>query len=257
MIHELPVLRELALLAGCSLAVVLLFGRIRVPPIIGFLVTGVLIGPGGFGLVRDQATITTLAEIGVVLLLFTVGLEFSIADLKQLGVRSAVAGLLQVLLTALVVAGALMLAGALAARAIFFGLLLAPSSTALLLRLITDSGSLQSPHGKLTLAVLLAQDLAVIPMAMLVPSLGAWSNGATRTGKPPVEAAMHALVLMVLVAFVFFVARRLVPWLLGRAARGRSRETFLAAIVTVVLGSAFLSEQAGLSLALGAFLAGL
>ncbi|MEP7029287.1 MAG: cation:proton antiporter, partial [Candidatus Eisenbacteria bacterium] len=91
----------------------------------------------------------------------------------------------------------------------------------------------------------------------LVPSLGAWSNGATRAGRPPVEAAMHALVLMVLVAFVFFVARRLVPWLLGRAARGRSRETFLAAIVTVVLGSAFLSEQAGLSLALGAFLAGL
>jgi len=257
MTHELPVLRELALLAGCSLAIILLFRRFRMPPVVGFLMTGIMLGPGGFGLVRDPATISTLAEIGVVLLLFTVGLEFSLADLKRLGARSAIAGLLQVVLTAGIVAGALLLAGAPPALALFFGFLLAPSSTALLLRLITDHGELQSPAGKLQVAVLLVQDLAVIPMAMLTPALGAWASGTPAAAIETGPAVVHALGLIGLVVLAFSVARRAVPWLLARAARGRSRETFLAAVVLVVLGSAFLSEQAGLSLALGAFLAGL
>ena len=102
--HDLPILRELVMLAGCSLAIILLFRKFKLPPVVGFLVTGILLGPGGFGLVKDPATISTLAEIGVVLLLFTVGLEFSIADLKKLGLRAAAAGLLQVVGTAAVVA---------------------------------------------------------------------------------------------------------------------------------------------------------
>jgi CPA2 family monovalent cation:H+ antiporter-2 len=259
MTHDLPVLRELVLLAGCSLAVILLFRRVKLPPVVGFLVTGILLGPGGFGLVRDPATISTLAEIGVVLLLFTVGLEFSIADLRKLGAKAALAGILQVLLTASIVALVLLMAGAHPARAIFFGLLLAPSSTALLFRLITDRGELQAPHGKLITAVLLVQDLAVVPMAMLIPTLAAWTSGgaAAGTAGSPAASALRALGLIVVVVAAFFVARKVAPWLLARASRGRSRETFLAAVVLVALGSAFLSEQAGLSLALGAFLAGL
>ena len=261
--HDLPVLRELVLLAGCSLVVILLFRRVKLPPVVGFLVTGILLGPGGFGLVRDPATISTLAEIGVVLLLFTVGLEFSIADLRKLGAKAALAGILQVLLTASIVALVLLMAGAHPARAIFFGLLLAPSSTALLFRLITDRGELQAPHGKLITAVLLVQDLAVVPMAMLIPTLAAWTSGGAATGAgagaagSPAASALRALGLIVVVVAAFFVARKVAPWLLARASRGRSRETFLAAVVLVALGSAFLSEQAGLSLALGAFLAGL
>jgi CPA2 family monovalent cation:H+ antiporter-2 len=193
MTHDLPVLRELVLLAGCSLAIILLFRRFRMPPVVGFLVTGILLGPGGFGLIRDPATISTLAEIGVVLLLFTVGLEFSIADLRKLGARAALAGLLQVVGTAAVVALVLLMAGAHPARAIFFGLLLAPSSTALVFRLITDRGELQAPYGKLVTAILLVQDLAVVPMAMLIPTLGAWTSGGataswlwrTREGRAP------------------------------------------------------------------------
>jgi CPA2 family monovalent cation:H+ antiporter-2 len=259
MTHDLPVLRELVLLAGCSLAIIFLFQRIKLPPVVGFLVTGILLGPGGFGLVTDRTTIATLAEIGVVLLLFTVGLEFSIADLRKLGAKAALAGLLQVLLTAALVALVLFLAGAHPARAIFFGLLLAPSSTALLFRLITDRGELQAPHGRLITAVLLVQDLAVVPMAMLIPTLGAWTAGgaaASAVGSPG-ENALKAAGLIVVVVAVFFAARKVAPWLLTRASRGRSKETFLAAVVLVALGSAFLSEQAGLSLALGAFLAGL
>lgn len=261
MTHDLPVLRELVLLAGCSLVVILLFRRVKLPPVVGFLVTGILLGPGGFGLVRDPDTISTLAEIGVVLLLFTVGLEFSIADLRKLGAKAALAGILQVLLTASIVALVLLMAGAHPARAIFFGLLLAPSSTALLFRLITDRGELQAPHGKLITAVLLVQDLAVVPMAMLIPTLAAWTSGGAAAGAgaagSPAASALRALGLIVVVVAAFFVARKVAPWLLARASRGRSRETFLAAVVLVALGSAFLSEQAGLSLALGAFLAGL
>src|SRR5688572_11759565 len=139
---DLPVLRELALLAGCSLAVLLLFHRLRLPPVAGFLVTGVLIGPGGLGIVRDPATVRTLAEIGVVLLLFTVGLEFSLTDIRRLGRGAFLAGALQILFTVAVVAGALMAFGAHPARALFFGVLLAPSSTALLFKLLTDSAEL-------------------------------------------------------------------------------------------------------------------
>src|SRR5690348_3597374 len=146
--HDLPVLRELVLLSGCSLVVVLLFRRVKLPPVVGFLATGVLLGPGGFGLIRDHATIATLAEIGVVLLLFTVGLEFSIPDLKKLGLKAAIAGFGQVVVTSFVVALALHLMGTPLPRAVFFGLLLAPSSTALVFRLLTDRNELSSPHGK-------------------------------------------------------------------------------------------------------------
>jgi CPA2 family monovalent cation:H+ antiporter-2 len=255
--HELPVLRELALLAGVSLAVILLFRRIKLPPVVGFLFTGVLLGPGGFGLIRDPETISTLAEIGVVLLLFTVGLEFSLGDLKKLGARAALAGALQVGLTAAVVAVLLLVAGVHPARAIFFGILLAPSSTALVFRLLTDRGELASPHGKLLTAVLLVQDLAVVAMAMLLPVLGEWAGGAGRSGPPVAADALRAGMTIVLAVLAFLMARRIVPWLIDRASRGRSSETFLAAVILIVLGSAVASQAAGLSLALGAFLAGL
>jgi CPA2 family monovalent cation:H+ antiporter-2 len=259
MTHDLPVLRELALLAGCSLAILLLFHRLRLPPVAGFLVTGVLIGPGGLGLVRDPATVRTVAEIGVVLLLFTVGLEFSLTDIRRLGRRAFIAGVLQILFTVTVVAGALMAFGAHPARALFFGVLLAPSSTALLFKLLTDSAELTTPYGRLTTGVLLLQDLAVVPLAVLTPVLAAWAM--TDTGGPTprfgIEPVVSALAVTVLVILAFLGARRVVPWLLARASGVRSRETFLAGVVMVVLGSAFLSEQAGLSVALGAFLAGL
>src|SRR5262245_61957414 len=121
MSHTLPVLGELVLLAGLTLAVSLVFGRLKLPAITGFIVTGALIGPGGFALIQDPRTIHTLAEIGVVLLLFTVGLEFSLADLRALGLRTALAGTLQVVLTAALLTPAFIAAGLHPARAAFFG----------------------------------------------------------------------------------------------------------------------------------------
>ena len=242
MSHELTILRELTLLAGVSLAVNLLLRRLKVPSVVGFLLTGILIGPGTLGLVREPETVETLAEIGVVLLLFAIGLEFSLADLKKLGRKAAIAGIAQVLVTASVVAGALIAMGTVPAKAVFFGLLIAPSSTALVFRLITDRGELQAPHGRLLTGVLLVQDLAVVPMVLLVPALATWAAGGGAADAPAgaavlghggttggaLELVLRGLGTIGLVVLAFFAARRLVPWLIARAAAGRSRETFLA-----------------------------
>lgn len=256
MSHEFPVLRDLLLLAGVSLAVVMLFRRLRLPATIGFIVTGVLMGPGGLGLIRDPVLVRILAEFGVVLLLFTVGLEFSLGDLGRIGRVAIVAGALQVLFTVALVGGILALAGVHPARAIFFGLLLTLSSTALVFKLLSDRLELFSPHGRMVTGVLVFQDLMVIPIAIAVPWLGVWLSGrADATGGG--SGALRSLVLLVVVAIAFMLARRVVPWLLARAARTRSREAFLFAVVLVTLGSAWLTSQAGLSLALGAFLGGI
>jgi len=255
--HEIPVLRELILLAGASLAVVLLFRRLRLPATVGFIVTGILIGPGGFGLVRDPEMVRTLAEFGVVVLLFTVGLEFSFADLRRLGRRALAGGALQVLLTTLVVAGALVLAGRPPARALFLGMLVSLSSTALVFKLLTDRIELQAPHGRLATGVLLFQDLIAVPFLLLVPVLGYWARGEPLTLDALTAGLPGALTVVIAATAVLLLARRAVPWLLGHASRSGSREAFLFSVLLVVLGSASLASRAGGSLAIGAFLAGL
>ncbi len=257
MTPDIPVLRELLLLAGASLAVVLLFRRLRLPATVGFIVTGILIGPGGFALVSDPALVRTLADFGVVVLLFTVGLEFSFADLKRLGRRALVGGALQVLLTVLVVAAALMLGGRHPARALFLGMLVSLSSTALVLKLLTDRIELQSPHGRTTTGVLLFQDLVAVPFLLLVVPLGRWARGEPFTAAELVAGLPQALVVLAVAAAVLLFARRAIPWLLGRASRSGSREAFRFGLLLVVLGSASLASRAGGSLAVGAFLAGL
>ena len=256
MTETLPVLRELVLLAGLSLGVSLVFGRLRLPAVTGFIITGALIGPGGFRLIQDPNTIQTLAEIGVVLLLFTVGLEFSLADLRALGLRTAFAGVLQIVLTAVLLAPVLVLAGLHPAQATFFGFAAAISSTTLLLKVTADRGELLAPHGRLLMGISLVQDLSLVPLTLMIPLLAGWARGGL-TMNVGGEEILHALFGTAAAALVVFAAWRWLPWLLGQASRTRSREVFLAGIALVVLGSAYLSHRAGLSLALGAFLGGL
>lgn len=265
MSHGIPVLGELLMLAGVSLAVVMLFRRLKLPAAVGFIVSGVLIGPGGFGLIGDEQLVRTLAEFGVVLLLFTVGLELSVTDLVRSGRSALIAGALQVSLTIALVAGILVMAGSHPARALFFGMLIALSSTALVLKLLSDRLELSSPHGRLATGILVFQDLMVIPFAIAVPWLGRWvapgaglvaGPGGGGTPSAPVDV-IRPLVLLAAVAVTFALARRAVPWVLARAARTRSREAFVFGVVVVALGSAWLTSWAGLSLALGAFIAGL
>jgi CPA2 family monovalent cation:H+ antiporter-2 len=257
MAHDLPVLRELLVLAGVSLAVVLLFQRLRVPALIGFIVTGILVGPGALGLVSDRKLVQSMAEIGVVLLLFTVGLEFSLSDIRRLGRAALVGGALQSLLTVAAVAAVLLAAGAHPARALFFGMLVSLSSTAVVLKLLTDRVELAAPHGRAATGVCLFQDLLVIPFALLTPLLGRWLHGDFAVPAFTLASALSALVLVLATVLVLRGAQRAIPWLLGRASSGGSREAFLFAVLLVALGSAWLASLAGISLALGAFVAGL
>jgi CPA2 family monovalent cation:H+ antiporter-2 len=256
MTHGAQSLPELLLVTGFSLAVLLLFQRLRLPPAVGFIVTGVLIGPGGFGLVRSPGLVRALADFGVMLLLFTVGLEFSREELRRLRRPALVGGAVQVGLTGALVALAVSAVGLHPAQAILFGMLASLSSTALVLRLLTDRLELASPHGRAATGILIFQDLLVIPLAVLIPWLGRWQAGAGG-GALPELPVLGALAQVAMVALLFGLARRVAPWLLLRTLRTHSREAFLFGVVAVVLGSAYLTSRLGLSVALGAFLAGL
>jgi CPA2 family monovalent cation:H+ antiporter-2 len=254
--EHLPVLRELLLLAGVSLAVVLLFQRLRLPAVVGFIATGALIGPGAFGLIRDAGLIRAMSEIGVVLLLFTIGLEISPADLRALGRRTLIAGGLQILLTVALVAALLRAFGLHPAQALFFGMLVSLSSTAVVFRLLADRIELGSPHGRAATGVLILQDIVVIPFVLGLPLLGRWLQGPLESPRVGLGQVLGVLAFLAGVALVFFAARRAIPWVLGRASRARSREAFLFGVLLVALGSAALADWAGVSLALGSFLAG-
>lgn len=251
--HGAGFLRDALLLAGVSLVVLAFFQRLRLPAAAGFIVSGILIGPAGFGLIAGPGELETVAELGVTLLLFTVGLEFSLADLRRLGKAALVGGGLQAIGTAILVAGVLAAFGVHPARALFFGILAALSSTALVFKLLAERGDLSAPHGRWSAAVLLFQDLMVIPFAIALPYLAKWHGGgiASHSG----ESGSPLVLLLLVVAFV--VAWRAVPWMVRQAARSDSREAFLFGIILVALGSAYLTGLAGLSPALGAFVAGL
>jgi len=223
---------------------------LRVPTVVGFLLAGVLIGPGGLELVRDQHSIEVLAEIGVVFLLFTIGLKFSVSELLNMKVMVLGVGGLQVLSTAAVVAVVAGLTGQATGTAVFLGMLAALSSTAIVLRLLEERGEIHAPHGRLILAVLVFQDLAVIPMMLFIPLLSGRSTSAT--------AALLALLQSIAVMAAILVAARLLyPRLLRQVVRTRSRELFVLTSLFVVLGTAWAAGLAGISLALGAFLAGI
>lgn len=254
MTHGAGFLRDALLLAGVSLVVLSFFQRLRLPAAAGFIVSGILIGPAGLGLIRGPGELETVAELGVTLLLFTVGLEFSLADLRRLGRAALVGGGLQAVGTTAVVAALLLALGLHPARAILFGILAALSSTALVFKLLAERGELIAPHGRWSAAVLLFQDLLVIPFAIALPYLARWHRGGL--GESGSGAAASPLVLLGLV-LVFVVAWRAVPWMVRQASRSDSREAFLFGIVLVALGSAYLTGLAGLSPALGAFVAGL
>lgn len=248
---ELVFLKDLVLVFGVSTLVVFLFHRLRQPTIVGFLVSGVLVGPFGLSLIADVHQVELLAEIGVVLLLFTIGLEFSVSKLNQMRHLVLGGGSLQVLGTILLVGGGAWLFGLPLSQAVFLGFLLALSSTAIVLKILMDRGEIDSPQGRFTVGILLFQDLCVVPMMLLTPLL---------SGK---EAAGPVAILLVLgkvaltVTLILILSRLLVPRFLYQVVKMRSPEIFIISIILICLGTAWATSQIGLSLALGAFLAGM
>jgi CPA2 family monovalent cation:H+ antiporter-2 len=248
---EIPFLKEIITILGLSVLVIYLFKRFKLPAILGFLATGILFGPNGLGLAGRGSEIEMLSEIGVILLLFIIGLEFSLKNLMSIKKVVFIGGGLQVLLTIGVVSGGVMLFGFSPVEAVMIGFLFALSSTAIVLKLLQDKGAMRTSHGRFALGVLIFQDIIVVPMILLIPILSGQSTNV-----------WHSLGMMLLkaglvVGLVFVSARYLVPRLLHEIARTRSRELFLITIIVICFAVALFTSLMGLSLALGAFMAGL
>lgn len=252
--QEITILRELIIILAVSLPITYLFHRAKLPALVGFLITGVLIGPFGAAVITETRVVERLADIGVVLLLFTVGLEFSIADIMRSGRQFLIGGGTQVLLTVAVVTGIAFLAGYPLPQAVFFGFLASLSSTAIALKMYSDRAELDTAHGRLATGILLFQDIAVVPMMLMLPVLGEASAAGTVTPLSILTSLAKALLGL---TGVFFAARQVVPFLLHQVIRLRNREMFFLLVVLLCLGTAWFTYSLGLSLALGAFLAGL
>lgn len=249
--HELPLLTDLLILFAASLPVVFLTRRLGLPSLVGFLVTGVVLGPGVFALVETAERVHRIAEIGVMLLLFTIGLEFSLARLGKMARLLIGAGSIQVGVTASVVSLGAWAAGYGGSQAIVLGFIVALSSTALCLAMLESRGELEALYAGPTLAILLFQDLCVVPMLMVVPVLA----GAGEVSATAILA--RTFVGLGAVAAAAITARSFVPWLMLQVLRLRSRELFIGVVVLTCFGTAWLTASLGLSLAIGAFLAGL
>jgi CPA2 family monovalent cation:H+ antiporter-2 len=249
--HGLILLRDLVVLLALSVPVVAVAHRLRIPSIVGFLLVGVVVGPHGFAFLGHPEEVRELAEVGVILLLFTIGLELSLSQIMKLGRTVIQGGGLQVGLTIVVVALAAQMSwGTPLNRALFYGGLIALSSTAVVLRAYADRGELDTPSGRVAVSILLFQDLCVVPLMLLVPALAtAGSDEAVRWDA--LAWSLAAVVgLLVLGRFVF-------PRILEQVVLLRNRELFTLCIGLLGLLAAFITASVGLSLALGAFLAGL
>ncbi len=247
---ESSVLRDLVIALTAALLVLLPSRRLKIPPAVGFLITGAIIGPGALGLIGDPHHVEMLAEIGVSVLLFVIGLEFSLARLREIGRAFLLAGPLHVLGTIAIVAGVLLAlpTGARPHTAAFAGMLAALSSTAMLLPLLVERGEIHAPQGRLILGILLFQDFAIVPMLVLTPALA---------GGRGLEAAPGALAGIASAAAVFLVARFLMPRFVNAVIRSGVRELYVMMAVAVCLGASLATKTLGLSAALGAFLAGI
>lgn len=248
---EIPLLTDIVIILGLSVVVILIFQKFKIPTILGFLITGFISGPYGLSLVEASHEVEILAEIGVILLLFIIGLEFSLKSLSSIKKAVLIGGSIQVGLTILLVA-------LLASRfeyswgaSIFLGFLFALSSTAIVLKILQEKGEINTPHGKMIVAVLIFQDIIVVPMMLFTPLIAGQSD----------DVWWSLLILAVkgilVIIFVLISARYVVPKLLYVVAKTRKPELFILTIVVICFAVAWLSSSLGLSLALGAFMAGL
>lgn len=245
------VLREIVLVFGVALVVAYLLGKLRIPNVVGFMVAGAALGPGGLAIIEDRHQIEVLAEIGVILLLFGVGMKISFAELWALRRFVFGAGLAQVVITTAIAAAIGVQWGLETNVAVVVGFFVAVSSTAMVLRLLEQRAESDAPQGRLMLGVLLMQDLAVVPILFALPLLAGAAEGSVGSALLVVARASAVLVAALL------LARYVFPFMAERAVKARSPELFTLVTALGVFGTALLVGEFGLSMALGAFLAGM
>jgi CPA2 family monovalent cation:H+ antiporter-2 len=248
---EHVLLTDMLIIFGLSIIVLFICNRVGLPAIVGLLLTGMLAGPHGFRLVRAVDEVEIFAEIGVILLLFTIGIEFSLKSLLQIKRTVLLGGSLQALFTIAAVSAVANIFGRGMGESIFIGFLITLSSTAIVLKVLQEKADVDSPHGHATLATLIFQDIMVVPMVLVTPLL---AGGVQNPADGLLPILIKAAGTMVV---VFVSAKFIVPQILYQAARTGIRELFLLTLFVICLMVVWLTSSMGLSLALGAFLAGL
>ncbi len=248
---EARLLIDLTLLVGMAVPIVALAHRLSAPPLVGFLVAGVLVGPNGLGLIGATDEVELLAEVGVALLLFAVGLELSLSHVRQWAREVFIGGGLQVGCTLLGVAALAFAFGIPPGPAIFYGALAALSSTAIVTKNYADRAELDSAHGRAVISILLFQDLCVLPLILVLPVLA--GLGAADMSAVGIEIFRGLAIITVLVIGGMFI----VPRTLDRIVLLRDRELFTLCIAFFCIGTAVVTALAGFSIAIGAFIAGL
>ncbi len=249
MVSQTELLLAVVIVLACAIGVLFIGKKIHIPFIIGYFFTGMIVGPFGLHLITEEQ-VAVLAELGVILLMFTIGLEISLKNLLSMKKVVLIGGGLQVVITTVLIWLALQMAGLPSNTALFLGMMVSSSSTAIVLNIYQSKGQMATKHGKIALGILIFQDLAVVPMMMLAPIIAG-----------PEETNLLGTVLnfvfgMVILGVILIAAIYLVPKFLQRIALTRSNELFIISIVTICLGIAWLMSLNGVSLALGAFLAG-
>jgi CPA2 family monovalent cation:H+ antiporter-2 len=249
--NDISFLKDFVIIFGAAIGINFLFHRLHIAPIVGYLMAGVLLGPSVLGVTQDIALIEVLAQVGVILLLFLIGIEFSLAELIRINRAVFVGGFLQVYLTTAAVVLISLYAGISLEKGIFVGILVAMSSTAIVFKVLSDRGEMESPQGRLCSGILIFQDLSVVAVVLFLPMLGGKSSFSAFDVARNVFWALSIVVLMIV------VSRFIIPKMLYQVVSTHNRELFLISIVLICFGTAWLTSLVGLSLALGAFLAGL
>ncbi|MCO5252018.1 MAG: cation:proton antiporter [Candidatus Kapabacteria bacterium] len=249
--HDTSLILDLLIVFTLSIAVVYIFNRIKIPPIVGFLLTGLLIGPNGFHLIGMEEEVDIFAEIGVILILFSIGIDFSLSKLLNLKRIILLGGSLQVFSTIAVIALISYGIGFEVNVAIFLGFLVALSSTAIILKLLISNGALDTPQGKISLGILIFQDIIILPMFLVTPLLAGMSENIV------LSVVLLIAKIVGILAFLYISIQFVMPKLIFAVAKTRIKELFFFIIILIALVVVWLSSVLGISLALGAFLAGL
>jgi CPA2 family monovalent cation:H+ antiporter-2 len=248
---ELHILLNIFILFGVTLLIIFICNLFKIPHLIGYLLTGVLLSPHSTHVLSEAHEVEVYAEIGVILLLFTVGLEFSFGNLKKIKRYVLLGGAMQVILTILITAGLINLMGRSVEESIFWGFVIALSSTAIVIKTLQDKVKLNTAYGRVVLAVLLFQDIVIVPLMLFTPILAGVGDN------PLMEILMLILKLALMGLIAYILARWVIPKLLYQVMKIQSQEVFLITSIFIVAGVALLTSWMGLSLALGAFIAGL
>jgi len=254
--HHFPFLDALVIICGAAVAVILVFQRLRIPPVIGLIATGILLGPTGFGVIAQDDMIAALSELGVVMLLFTIGLEFSLEDLRRLRNIVFVGGLLQIVLSTSVIGiGAWLVAHWAGVpitwqASVLIGMAMSLSSTAICTKILKERRELGLPHGRAVMGILIFQDIAVVPLMIVVSLLA--PRQVLSAQDVLLRIGMLVGVSTALIVGMRFVLPRLIPFV----TRVSAPEVLILGGLGLCFGAAWVTSIAGISMALGAFIAG-